>query len=120
MKKLAVSVAVAILYVAGTGIAQAERFQVVRKMVQLWSEPGDDMRPEIIGTVTAINATSVQLEGGAVVPVTGAKVKVGDLATFVCKEIGEGRNPTMRDCAFVRSQPADKPQPDKDGLIKLW
>lgn len=100
--------------------ARAGEFQVTRKMVQLWSGPEDDMRPEIVGTVTAVSSTSVNLQGGATVPVNNAKVKVGELATFACAEIAQGRNPDMKNCELLRTQPPEKPELDKHGQIKLW
>lgn len=118
MKATILAVAAAALFVLGMGSAKAEHFQVTRKIVQLWSGPDDDMRPEISGTVTAVGVTGVNLEGGAIVPVTGAAVQVGDLATFICEEISQGRNPEMRDCELLRTQPPEKP--NASGQVELW
>ena len=118
--KIVPVVVLGLLMLCGAGDALAGRFQVERKMVQLWSEPGDDMRPEISGTVTGVGATGVSLQGGAVVPVAGAKVNVGDLATFICEEISRGGNPDMKNCELLRTQPPEKQQLDKHGQIKLW
>ncbi|MFC3549432.1 hypothetical protein ACFOLC_00210 [Lysobacter cavernae] len=107
-----------LLFVAGTSDVLAGRFQVTRKIVQLWTAPGDDMRPEISGTVTAVSTTGVSLEGGAIVPVTGAKVNVDDLVTFICKEIAQGSPPVMKDCELLRTQPPE--QPSKSGQVELW
>lgn len=119
VKGLGSILAAAAILVAGIGDATAGRYSVERKIVQLWSDPGDDMRPEISGTVTAVSAAAVQLEGGATVPVTGAKVNVGDLATFICEEIAEGTNPAMQGCELLKTQPPEKPS-RKDGLEELW
>lgn len=99
--------------------AQAGDFQVTRKIVQLWTTDDDDMRPEISGTVTLSTDAQVILQGGAVVPINAAEVKRGDLATFVCEEIGEGSPPSMKNCELLRTQAPDKPE-KKGGSIKLW
>lgn len=78
------------------------------------------MRPEISGTVTAVSATNVSLEGGATVPIAGAKVKIDDLATFICGEIATGDNLAMKDCELLRTQPPEKPKVNESGLIQLW
>lgn len=116
MTGLVLILSATLLFVAGDALA--ERFQVERKIVQLWTTPDDDMRPEISGTVIAASATSVSLEGGATVPITGAKVTTDDLATFVCAEIAKGDNPAMKDCELLRTQSPEKDS--QSGLIELW
>lgn len=118
MKSLVFTLSAALLFVVGTGDVLAGRYQVKWKIVQLWTTPEDDMRPEISGTVTAVSPTSVNLEGGATVPITGAQVNVDDLATFICQEISKGNSPDIKDCELLGTQPPEKAS--KSGLIDLW
>lgn len=118
MKSFVLILSAALLFGAGARDALAGDFQVTRKMVQLWSGPDDDMRPEISGTVTEVNANTVGLEGGAIVPVNGPRVNIGDLVTFVCSEISQGPKPEMKNCELLRTHPPEKAS--QSGPVKLW
>lgn len=85
-------------------------YQIIVPAVTLASGPRDDMRPQIVGDVVASDATQVTLEGGASVPVQGARVRPGDHATFACDSI-EASTPTprMRGCSLKQvEKPAAK------------
>lgn len=100
-----------------SAIAQSD-YVVLRKQVQMWSGPHDDMRPEIEGDVIAVDPSGVTLKGGTVVPAEGAKVRKGAHANFICEQIGQGRPPSMRGCTLKRSCMPKKPT--KNGSVKLW
>ncbi|WP_420009259.1 hypothetical protein [Xanthomonas sacchari] len=98
--------AVLALFSVSVHAAQSGRYMVSRKPLTIASMPGDDMRPEIVGTVVDVSAGSTTLKGGAHVPATGAKV--GDLARFVCASIDTGNPPVSTNCELVSSQAPDK------------
>lgn len=97
-------------------LALLAAFQIIRPTATLATTPGDDMRPQIVGDVVAVDASQVTLDGGAFVPVMGARVRPGDHATFACDAIDMTREtPQMRGCVLMH---VDKPAAKDDG--KLW
>ncbi|MDQ1092367.1 hypothetical protein QE400_001780 [Xanthomonas sacchari] len=80
---------------------------VVRKQLTIASLPDDDMRPQIVGTVVAVNAEGTTLKGGARVPAKGAKP--GELARFACRSIEmDNKPPVSTDCELISTQAPDK------------
>lgn len=111
------AIAVAVwLAMSGQSIA-ADRFQVVRHSVSLWSSPDDDARPQISGTVVRVEGSVSILKGGARVPATGAAV--GETATFACREIDEDDPPRSQECVLVKAT-RGAPPPKRGDAVKLW
>lgn len=106
MKPIPAAVLAALFVLASAHAATPERYQVERVQVELYTAPGDDMRPRIVGTVIATDAAGATLAGGARVPAQGAKP--GDLATFACQAIDEGSPPTSTACELVDAQHPDQ------------
>jgi hypothetical protein len=110
------ALAFAAMLLLAAGAACAADYTITRPQVQLWSGPGDDMRPQIDGDVVAFSAASVDLDGGVTVPVRGARVDIGQHATFACELIDL---PAIRGCVLVSVQSAERPQ-RKGEAVKLW
>ncbi|MDR3445739.1 hypothetical protein [Dyella sp.] len=87
-------------------------FQIIHPSVTLASGPNDDMRPQIVGDVVSADAGQVELDGGALVPVQGARVRPGDHATFACDSIDTTTpTPRMRGCVLLQAEkPSAKPK----------
>lgn len=109
------AIAFAAMLLLAAGAACAADYTISRPQVQLWSGPHDDMRPQIDGDVVAFSAASVDLDGGVTVPVSGARVAIGQHAAFVCDVI---ELPTIRGCHLMSAQSASQPRPGDD--VRLW